>query len=144
MTQQQIQIIKDCIPALEQHGKEITKEFYRILFEDYPEVKPLFNPQKQESEEQPKALATAILKAAQNIENLDALTSFVDKVAHTHVKLQVQPEHYPLVGTSLLKAIKNILNPDDRVLEAWGAAYDKIAQFYIARESELYDKQENK
>ncbi|HEB7717087.1 TPA: single-domain globin Cgb, partial [Campylobacter coli] len=85
MTKEQIQIIKDCVPILQKNGEDLTKEFYKIMFNDYPEVKPMFNMEKQASGEQPKALAMAILTAAKNIENLENMRSFVDKVAITHV-----------------------------------------------------------
>ncbi|HEF9432100.1 TPA: single-domain globin Cgb, partial [Campylobacter coli] len=87
MTQEQIQIIKDCVPILQKNGEDLTKEFYKVMFNDYPEVKPMFNMEKQASGEQPKALAMAILMAAKNIENLENMRSFVDKVAITHTKL---------------------------------------------------------
>lgn len=61
MTQEQIQIIKDCVPILQKNGEDLTKEFYKVMFNDYPEVKPMFNMEKQASGEQPKALAMAIL-----------------------------------------------------------------------------------
>ncbi|MBZ7951315.1 single-domain globin Cgb [Campylobacter sp. LH-2024] len=137
MTQEQIRIIKDCIPILQKNGEELTKEFYKIMFNDYPEVKSMFNMEKQISEEQPKALAMAILIAAKNIDDLEKMRSFVDKVAITHVKLGVKEEHYPIVGTCLLKAIKSLLNPDEATLKAWEVAYNKIAKFYIDIEKTL-------
>lgn len=141
MTKEQFRIIKDCVPILQNNGEDLTKEFYRILFETYPEVKPMFNMNKQASGEQPKALASAILMAAKNIENLENTRKFVDKVAVTHVNLNVKEEHYPLVGECLLKAIKNLLNPSDEVLKAWELAYGEIANFYIGIEKKLYAKQ---
>ncbi|MBZ7949745.1 single-domain globin Cgb [Campylobacter molothri] len=137
MTQEQIQIIKDCIPVLQKNGEELTKEFYKIMFNDYPEVKSMFNMEKQISGEQPKALAMAILIAAKNIDDLEKMRSFVDKVAITHVKLGVKEEHYPIVGTCLLKVIKSLLNPDEATLKAWEVAYNKIAKFYIDIEKTL-------
>ncbi|MCW1360808.1 single-domain globin Cgb [Campylobacter sp. US33a] len=140
MTQEQIKIIKDCVPILQKSGEDLTKEFYKILFSDYPEVKPMFNMEKQASGEQPKALAMAILMAAKNVENLENMRNFVDKIAITHVNLGVKEEHYPIVGICLLKAIKNLLNPSEEVLKAWEIAYEKIAKFYIDIEKNLYEK----
>ncbi|EAL5417306.1 globin, partial [Campylobacter coli] len=40
----------------------------------------------------------------------------------------------------LLKAIKNLLNPDEATLKAWEIAYGKIAEFYIDIEKKLYEK----
>ena len=90
MTKEQIQIVKDCVPILQNNGKDLTKEFYRIMFNDYPEIKPMFNMEKQISGEQPEVLAMAILMAAKNIENLENMRSFVNKVAITHVNLGVK------------------------------------------------------
>ena len=53
--------------SLKEHGVEITTTFYKRMFENNPEVKAMFNMAKQESGEQPKALAMAVLAAAQNI-----------------------------------------------------------------------------
>ena len=72
-----IDIIKSTVPTLKTHGMEITKTFYKNMFEQNPEVKPLFNMDKQESGEQPKALAMSILAAAQNIDNLSAIMPIV-------------------------------------------------------------------
>lgn len=143
MTKEQIAIIKECVPILQKNGEDLTKEFYRVLFESYPEVKPMFNEGKQVSGEQPKALALAILMAAKNIENLENTREFVEKVAKTHISLNVKEEHYPLVGECLLKAIKNLLNPNDEVLKAWEVAYGKIAQFYIDTEKSSMKSKNN-
>ena len=70
LDQKTIDIIKSTVPVLKTHGVEITTTFYKSMFEKNPEIKPLFNMDKQESGEQPKALAMAILASAQNIDNL--------------------------------------------------------------------------
>ncbi|EAJ2306887.1 single-domain globin Cgb [Campylobacter coli] len=142
MTKEQIQIIKDSVPILQKNGADLTTEFYKTLFNDYPEVKPMFNMEKQISGKQPKALAMGILMAAKNIQNLENMRSFVDEVAITHVALGVKEEHYPIVGACLLKTIKVVLNADETTLKAWEEAYKAIAQFYIDIEKEIYAKAE--
>ena len=72
LNQKTIDIIKSTVPVLREHGVEITTTFYKRMFENNPEVKSMFNMERQESKEQPKALAMAILAAAQNIDNLEA------------------------------------------------------------------------
>ncbi|WP_346982857.1 globin domain-containing protein, partial [Clostridium perfringens] len=80
LDQKTIDIIKSTVPVLKSNGLEITKTFYKNMFEQNPEVKPLFNMNKQESEEQPKALAMAILAVAQNIDNLEAIKPVVNRI----------------------------------------------------------------
>lgn len=139
LTQEELQIIKDTIPVLKKDGENITKLFYKILFEKYPEVRPMFNMDKQASGAQPKALAMAVLNAAQNIENLENTKNFVHKIGITHTNLNVKAEHYPLVGECLLLAIKESLGVGEDVLKAWEKAYTKIANYYIEIEKEIYE-----
>lgn len=98
LDQKTIDIIKSTVPVLKTHGVEITTTFYKNMFEKNPEVKSLFNMDRQESGEQPKALAMSILAAAQNIDNLPAIMPVVNKIAEKHCNSNVKAEHYPIVG----------------------------------------------
>ena len=49
LDQRTVEIIKSTVPALKEHGLEITKTFYKNMFENNPEVKPLFDMARQES-----------------------------------------------------------------------------------------------
>lgn len=134
-----IAIIKSTAPALQKHGLEITKRMYQRLFVD-PEIKALFDMAAQESGEQPKRLANAILGYAQNVDKLENLTAVVERMATRHVETHVKPEHYPAVANALLPAIKDVLGDavDDKVLTAWGEAYWFLADILISREAQLY------
>lgn len=136
------EIVKSTIGVLKERGEDITKAFYKELFRRYPQVQGMFNMEKQRDGSQPKALAMAILNAANNIDNLEKTRSFVESVGRVHVRLNVAPEHYPLVGECLLFAIKEVLGDvaSDEVLEAWGRAYGEIANFYIEVEKKLYQQ----
>ena len=54
LDQHTIDIIKSTVPALKAHGLDITTTFYKNMFEQNPEVAPLFDMSKQKSGEQPK------------------------------------------------------------------------------------------
>lgn len=142
LNQETIDIVKSTVPVLKTHGVEITTTFYKLLFNSNPEVKALFDMSKQESGAQPKALANVVLAAAQNIDNLSVLLPVVNKVAEKHVALNVKPEHYPVVGANLLEAIKVVLGDaaTDEIINAWGEAFNVIAQVFIDVEAELYSK----
>jgi nitric oxide dioxygenase len=69
----------------------------------------------------------------------------VATIIHKHVSLQILPEHYPLVGAALLKAIREVLGAEvatDAVIEAWGAAYGQLAEILIGAERAIYAAQE--
>ena len=137
-----IEIIKSTVPALKEHGLEITTTFYKTMFENHPEVKEMFNMDKQESLAQPKALAMTVLAAAENIDRLEVLLPAVKKIGQVHVNSNVKPEHYPIVGKNLLIAIKEVLgdNATEEVIEAWSEAYDVIAKVFIDVETDIYNK----
>ena len=132
-------IVKSTAPALQQHGLAITTRMYERLFTD-PDVKAMFDQAAQESGEQPKRLAGAILAYAQNIDKLEALTAPVMRMAARHVETGVKAEHYPLVANALLPAIRDVLGDaaTDEVLGAWGEAYWALADILIAKEEVLY------
>ncbi|GAB0172858.1 MAG: globin domain-containing protein [Helicobacter trogontum] len=138
-----IEIVKSTVPVLKTHGETITKEFYNILFTNYPQVQGMFDMTKQKNGKQPKALAMAVLNAAMNIENLDSIRSQIESIGKTHVKLNVKKEHYPIVGECLIKALKNVLqeNATDEILQAWEKAYQEIANYYIEVEEKMYNLQ---
>lgn len=140
LDQKTIDIIKSTVPALKTHGVEITKTFYKNMFEQNPEVKALFNMDKQASGEQPKALAMSILAAAQNIDNLSAIMPVVNKIGEVHCNSKVKPEHYPIVGKHLLGAIKEVLGDaaTDEIIDAWAKTYGVLAEVFINTEKEIY------
>ncbi|MGX9756759.1 globin domain-containing protein [Clostridioides difficile] len=140
LCQKTIDIVKSTIPALKEHGVEITTVFYKTMFKNNPEVKGIFNMDNQKSGVQPKALAMTILAAAQNIDNLEVLLPAIKKIGQVHINANVKPEHYPIVGKNLLLAIKDVLGDaaTDEVLEAWGEAYGVIAQVFIDVEKEMH------
>ena len=137
-----IAIVKATAPALQQHGVAITTRMYERLFVD-PAIKALFDQAAQESGEQPKRLAAAILAYAKNVDNLGALSQAVERMATRHVETGVKPEHYPAVAAALLPAIKDVLGDavDQKVLDAWGEAYWVLADILIGAERKMYAKE---
>lgn len=145
ITESQLNIVKSTIPLLQSGGEILTKHFYNIMLNEYTDVRPLFNKANQISGDQPRALANSILMYAQHIDDLEKLTNLVNIIIHKHCSLQILPEHYPIVGTCLLRAIKEVLGPDiatNEVIAAWQAAYQQLANILINAEEKLYKQQE--
>lgn len=143
LSEQTIAIVKATAPALREHGLAITKRMYERMFVN-EEVKAMFDMAAQESGEQPKRLAAAIIAYAENIDKLQNLTAPVLRMAARHVEVGVKPEHYPIVAGNLLPAIKDVLGDaaTDEVLGAWGEAYWFLADILIGKEAEIYAQQE--
>ena len=143
LTEQQRAIVKSTVPLLESGGEALITHFYSALLGNHPEVRPLFNTTHQVSGNQPRALANSVLMYARNIDRLEGLGKLPAQIINKHVALQVQPEHYPVVGKCLLQAIRDVLGAEiatDEVLAAWGAAYQQLADLLMGAEAQAYDR----
>ncbi|WP_225033010.1 NO-inducible flavohemoprotein [Paraburkholderia sp. XV] len=138
-------IVKATVPLLESGGEALTTHFYKTMLSEYPSVRPLFNQAHQQSGDQPRALANAVLMYARHIDQLEQLGGLVSQIINKHVALNILPEHYPIVGACLLRAIREVLGAEiatDAVIEAWGAAYQQLADLLIGLEEQVYVEKE--
>jgi nitric oxide dioxygenase len=142
LSQNTIKIVKSTAPVLAERGVEITTYFYKTMFEAHPELLNIFNHANQQQGRQQTALANTVYAAATYIDQLEVLLPAVKQIAHKHRSLNVKKEHYPIVGEFLLKAIKDVLGAaaTPEVINAWGEAYQVIAQVFIDIENEMYEE----
>ncbi|MBD2246420.1 globin domain-containing protein [Nostoc sp. FACHB-888] len=146
ISQQTIDIVKSTAPILKKNGQQITTRMYEIMFQNHPEIRGQFDMSAQGDGSQPARLATAVYAYAAQIDNLPALKSMVEKIAHRHVQTHVTPEQYPIVGESLLQAMKDVLGEvaTEEVMAAWAKAYQALSQVFIHREHDIYIDEERK
>ena len=139
-----IDIVKQTVPVLEEHGEALTRHFYARMFAGNPEVKAFFNPANQHAGTQQQALAAAICAYARHIENPAVLGDAVELIAQKHASLGIKAEHYPIVGEHLLGSIQEVLglNADHEVIQAWAEAYQLLATIFIEREGQIYEQHE--
>lgn len=133
-------LVKASLPVLKQQGDAITVRMYEILFEKYPQVKPLF---ANAPNNQSKILTQTIIAYGEHIDDLSVLANALERIARKHIAVGVQPEYYPLVGESLLQAFKDILEESvtEEIILAWQEAYFFLAEQLIAREQQLITQQ---
>lgn len=144
LTDSQRAIVSSTVPLLEQGGEALTTYFYKMLLAEHPEVRPFFNETHQAKGAQPRALANGVLMYAKHIDRLEAMGPLATQIVNKHVALQVLPEHYPIVGRCLLRAIRDVLGAEvatDAVMDAWTAAYGQLADILIDAERARYDAQ---
>jgi len=142
LTERQIEIVKSTVPVLQENGETITKTFYRNLFEENPGLKDIFNMANQAKGDQPRALAASVIAYGANIDRLQNLGPAVSLIAHKHCSLDVLPEHYPIVGRNLMRAIGEVLGDalTAEIADAWGAAYAQLAEILIGVEGGMYEE----
>lgn len=144
LSESQKAIVRATVPLLEACGEALTTHFYGILLREYPEVRPYFNQANQLTGDQPRALANGVLMYARHIDRLEGLGDLVPAIVNKHVSLRIRAEHYPVVGTCLLRAIREVLGAavaTDDVIEAWGAAYGQLADMLSGAEEAVYKAQ---
>ena len=146
LNQQQIATIKATIPLLESGGVAITEHFYKRLFLHNPELQHIFNMGNQHSGKQQFALFNALAAYAKYIDDLPAISSAVKKITNKHASLNIQPEHYPIVGHHLIETLRELV-PDAFTVEveqAWVAAYTLLSNIFIDAEEAIYKTSEAK
>ncbi|GME27714.1 Flavohemoprotein [Neofusicoccum parvum] len=140
LTPEQAKIIKATVPILAEHGNTITTRFYGNMLRENPELNNVFSNTHQVTGHQPRALAMSLYAYASNIDDLGVLSPTVELICQKHASLYIQPEHYNIVGTYLLAAMKEILGDalTPEIHDAWAAAYWQLANIMIGKEAELY------
>lgn len=134
--------IKASVPVLREHGVAITTVFYANLFKAHPELLNVFNMRNQADGIQQQSLAAAVFAYAANFENPAALAPVITRIVHKHASLGITADLYPIVGTHLLGAIKEVLGEaaTPALIAAWAEAYGALADALIAEEKSLYGK----
>jgi nitric oxide dioxygenase len=144
ITPEQIAIVKSTAPAFQEHGETITTLFYGNMLKANPELHNIFNRTSQVTGAQPRALAASVLGYATYVDDLGKLQAVVERIAHKHVSLTIQPEQYAVVGKHLIEAVATVLGDavTQEVANAWIAAYGALADIFINREKQLYTAQD--
>lgn len=126
-----IEVLERSFACIKPHATEFVASFYSNLFTDYPQVKPLFA--NSNMTEQGKHLMSALILVIDNLHKPDVLTDTLKHLGAKHVKYGTIREHYPMVGTSLLKTFKSYLGTDWtlQVEQSWTDAYEAISSVML-------------
>ena len=110
----------------------VTARFYEHLFENHPEVKPMFSRNKPEAQQ--KMLQEALVAVLDRIEDGAWLTETLGAMGRKHVGYGVRDEMYDWVGEALLQTLAEIAGDDwsDDLHEAWAAAFGAIRDLMLA------------
>jgi hemoglobin-like flavoprotein len=107
-------------------GDELMDEFYTRLFVAAPAARPLF---PADLKRQKTMLLGVLVLLRKSLRNLDAIVPKLHDLGARHVAYGARPEHYPVVGASLLAAMAAIAGELWRpeYERAWGAAFEVVA-----------------
>lgn len=127
----QVELLEQSFEKVVPKKDEFVASFYDNLFTDYPAAKPLFSGTNMAAQ-QMKLLDSLILVVS-NLRKPEVLTGSLKGLGARHVKYGALPEHYPLVGNSLLKTFEQYLGeawtPETK--QAWVDAYGVITELML-------------
>lgn len=130
MNAAQIQLVQDSFAKVAPISEQAAVIFYDRLFEVAPSVKAMF---PADLTEQRKKLMATLAVVVGGLSNLESILPAASALAKRHVAYGAKPEHYPVVGSTLLwtleKGLGDAWTPD--VASAWTAAYGVLSNFMI-------------
>jgi len=127
----QIRLLEDSFAKIKPNAMEFSDCFHRHLFENHPEVEPMFEEVSLELQE--KKLVASLALIVENLHNPDALSHALHGLGAYHVTKGTMTEHYPYVGQALLQAFEEFLGDDwtPEVADAWKSAYRTISDIML-------------
>lgn len=121
-------LLRSSFDLIAPHKDEFFEAFYQILFEKYPEVRPLFA--NTNIPKQALMLADVLDTVIEGVEMGQDLTPILQTLGARHKTYGVLPEHYPMVGDALIATFQTKLGSQwtPAFQDAWTQAYTSIVQ----------------
>ena len=126
-----VELLQESFEKMKPIAPQFADTFYENLFSDYPESQALFAHTNMAQQKQHLVKALALIVA--NLRDPDALTANLKALGARHLTYGTIKEHYPLVGSTLLKTMSFYLAQDwtPEVEQAWINAYDAIRSIML-------------
>ncbi|MGF1536110.1 MAG: globin family protein, partial [Elainellaceae cyanobacterium] len=126
-----VELLEQSFEKVKPHANDFAARFYENLFADYPAAQPLFA--QTDVSEQSKKLLASLVFVVENLRQPGELTGPLKGLGARHVKYGALPEHYPLVGNTLLKTFEQYLGSDwtPETKQAWVEAYGVITEVML-------------
>jgi NAD(P)H-flavin reductase/hemoglobin-like flavoprotein len=119
-------LLKESWTLVEEHQDKLAGYFYARMFLSNPALRDLF---PVAMEVQRARLLGAIVTAVQAVDDPERLDEYLLSLGRDHRKFHVMPEHYDVVGSALLEALRTFAGEHWSVEydQAWRDAYQVIA-----------------
>jgi hemoglobin-like flavoprotein len=127
----QVELLESSFSQLKDKETEFTTYFYTNLLADFPEVQPLFA--RTDIAKQSEKLFQSLVLVVENLRNPEVLTTALKGLGTRHIKYGVLPNHYPMVGSTLLKSLAVSLGSiwTAEVEQAWIEAYTTVTELML-------------
>ena len=139
MTPEKIKMVQDSFAKVAPIAETAADIFYDRLFETAPQVRSMF---PSDMSGQKGKLMQMLGTAVNGLNDLDALVPAVQDLGRRHVGYGTKPEHYEVVGSSLLFTLEKGLGDDwnPELAEAWTETYGLLSKVMIDAAAEVEPK----
>jgi NAD(P)H-flavin reductase/hemoglobin-like flavoprotein len=124
-------LLKESWTLVEEQQDKVAGYFYARMFLSNPQLRDMFPIQM---DVQRARLLGAIVTAVQTLDDPERFEEYLRALGRDHRKFHVAPEHYDVVGSALLEALRTFAGQDWSIEydQAWTDAYNVIAKKMIA------------
>jgi hemoglobin-like flavoprotein len=121
-----VEALRESFALVVERAPDLTRRFYEVLFERYPQVRPMFGASTRKQEEM---LTRALAAVIDHLEDGPWLAETLRALGAKHVAYGVKDEMYDWVGDALVRAMAEVAGEawTPRVSKAWADAYGAIA-----------------
>ena len=126
-----IELLESTFDAVAPRASELAEFFYDRLFEQYPDVQPLFA--GTDMREHQGKLIAALSTVVASLRKPEKLIPVLQGLGERHAGHGAEEAHYGAVGGVLLESLAHIPGDGwtDEAQEAWADAYDVISSVMI-------------
>jgi len=126
-----VETLESSFNLLAPQAEKLAEEFYSQLFEQHPDVVPMFA--NTTTEEQQKKLLAALKLVINNIRKPDVLAEALKNLGSKHQGYGALPEHYQAVGSTLISVMQEMAGDawTDNIQIAWEHALATIAEVML-------------
>lgn len=120
-------LLRSSFELVVSRNPEVVRRFYELLFERFPQVRPLFGQKAGPAQE--RMLTFALASVIEHLEDAPWLSATLGALGRRHVAYGVTDEMYDWVGECLLAALAETAGADwtPALAQAWRDAYGAIA-----------------
>ncbi|WP_424931671.1 globin domain-containing protein [Amaricoccus macauensis] len=131
LTQDDIRIVQESLPAIRNHLKPASLNFYENLFKIAPELRPMF---REDLAGQGMKFFSTLNAIFDMLSDPDASQAEATELAEAHSSLGVKAAHFAPMRKALDITLAETLGPDftPEIRRAWLNAYDEISAKMIA------------
>lgn len=127
-----VDLLQSSFELVVDRSPNFTERFYEILFERYPQVRPLFGRNAEKA--QHEMLARALTAVLDHLEDAPWLAQTLGAMGTKHSDYGVTAEMYPWVGDALIRTLAEISGDEwnSAIEQAWADAFGAISALMLA------------